>query len=284
VNQREAVLAQIRLVPPLPTVVLTIRRLLGESDVSFSELSRAIEGDPDLAAHVLRLANSAYFGFERAIGSVREAIVRLGTQRIYHLVIALSVAPLAQRPLAGYGLPAAALWEHSVATATGADGLAEVLQVPCPDHLLTAGLLHDVGKVVLAPFIEAEGTAVVQTALQQAASFDDAERQVLGADHAEVGALLLERWNLPPEIVAAVRWHHKPSQATEERTVTDLVHVADTLSLEAGIGAGIDAPYYHTCAQSVANLQLTPEVSANIGATMSAGVAELAGLFGMDAQ
>jgi len=284
VSQREAILSEIRLVPSLPTVVLKVRRLLRDPDVSFSELSRAIELEPDLPANILRLANSAYFGFQRTVGSVREAIVRLGTQRVYHLIIGFAVAPLARRPVEGYALPADALWEHSVATAIGAECLATALEISCPDHVFTAGLLHDIGKTVLGPFVKEHGEQIGQIAQEEGVPFDAAEQRALGIDHAEVGALLLERWNLPTEIVTVARWHHDPNQVAEDRTVTDLVHTADALNLAAGIGAGIDGLHYRACAESADNLKLTRKVNEAVVCRTMEGVAELTSLFGSAAE
>jgi putative nucleotidyltransferase with HDIG domain len=260
-----------------------LRRLLQNPDVSFDELGRTIELDPGLTANMLRLANSAYFGFQRTIGSIRTAIVRLGTQRVYHLVLGLSVAPLASKPVRGYDLPAGALWQHSVAVAVGAERLGQALKIKFPDYAFTAGMLHDVGKIVLGTFVEADGEAIGKIARQESVSFDVAEQRVLGIDHAEVGAMLLERWNLPSDIVQVGRWHHRPEEFEGDKTVTDLIHVADALCLGAGIGAGADGLHYRPSADAVERLGLTTETSEAVVCEMMEGMNELQGMFGVGA-
>jgi hypothetical protein len=124
--------------------------------VNFDQLARVIECDPGLTANVLQLANSAYFGWQGGIGSVRDAISRLGTRRIFQMVLCMSVAPLVRRPIRGYDLSADQLWEHSVAVAICAEKLAAGRRPSCQPHAFTAGLLHDLGKVLLGTFVEVD--------------------------------------------------------------------------------------------------------------------------------
>jgi putative nucleotidyltransferase with HDIG domain len=244
-TEKDRILATVKSVPSLPSVVMKLRKYLNDPDASFDELARIIQYDPGLTANVLQLANSAYFGWAGTISSVKEAITRLGTNRIFQMVLCMSVAPLVSKPIRGYDMDAGSLWEHSIATAVCAEQLAEALKLKGAEDAFTAGMLHDMGKVVLGTFVEVDDEPIREIVRSDNLAFNEAERMVLGIDHAEVAAVLLEDWQLPPEAVPAARWHHDPGKApAEHRQMVDLIHVADILCLNVGWGAGADGLQY----------------------------------------
>jgi len=241
VSEREAILARIQTVPSLPSVVIKLRQYLNEPDVNFDALARMIEYDPGLTANVLQLSNSAYFGWSRSIRTVKESIVRLGTNRIFQMVLCMSVAPLVRKPIKGYDMDSDGLWRHSISTAICAELVAAELELTCRGEAFTAGLLHDMGKIVLGTFVDIDDEPIKEIMRADHLAFNEAEQMVLGIDHAEVAAALLAAWNLPDDVSEAVRWHHQPSNAPENRReLADLVHVADVLCLEFGFGGGAD--------------------------------------------
>ena len=242
---RNNILAKVRTVPSMPSVVIKLRQYLSDPDVSFDELAKVIEFDPGLTANLLQLANSAYFGWSGKIKTVKDAITRLGTNRIFQMVLCMSVAPLVRKPVKGYDMESDGLWQHSIATAICAEELAKSLRISESDEAFTAGLLHDMGKILLGTFIEVDDKPIKDLVETESLSFNEAERQVLGIDHAEAAAELLQYWKLPENVVAAARWHHDPSQAEEKhRNIVDLVHVADILCIRMGWGIGTDGPLY----------------------------------------
>lgn len=244
-TEKKRILAAIKTVPSLPSVVIKLRKYLNDPDVDFNELAKVIQYDPGLTANVLQLANSAYFGWSRSITSVREAIARLGTHRIFQMVLCMSVAPLVRKPIRGYDMDAGGLWEHSIATAMCAEQLALALNHPEAEEAFTAGLLHDMGKVVLGTFVDVDDEPIKEIMASDGLSFNEAEYMVLGIDHAEVAGELLSAWNLPDNVVAAARWHHSPRQADKEhQALVDLVHVADVLCINVGWGMGEDGLRY----------------------------------------
>ena len=115
---RREILAKVHAVPPLPEVVFKLQKYCNDPNVSYPELAKVIEVDPGLTTSLLRLANSAYFGCERTIGSVQYAMTRLGLKRVYQMVLAVCVAPMTRKPIRGYDLTPAMLWQHAIATAT----------------------------------------------------------------------------------------------------------------------------------------------------------------------
>ena len=242
---RNNILAKVRTVPSIPSVVVKLRQYLSDPDVSFDELAKVIEYDPGLTANLLQLANSAYFGWSGRIKTVKEAITRLGTNRIFQMVLCMSVAPLVRKPVKGYDMESNGLWKHSIAVAVCAEQLAQILKIPNSEEAFTAGLLHDMGKILLGTFVEVDDEPIKDLVREQGVSFNEAERQVLGIDHAEAAAELLQYWKLPENVVAAARWHHEPEEADgNHRNIVDLVHVADILCIRMGWGIGSDGPLY----------------------------------------
>ena len=259
-NERAEILEKIGTIPPLPTASTEVIRLIHDPDVPNATLARTIEYDPSLTANVLRLANCAYFGFPRAVSTIREALLRLGTNKIFQLVVAATIGKMANLPVRGYDLSSGNLWDHLIGTAIASTKLAEAARIEAPDHTFTAALTHDVGKIVLGTFVEVNAPAIVGLALQERISFEQAEEKVLGIDHAEVGALLMERWNLPDYLVEVVRWHHQPQLSSDDPVAVNLVHVADVACMMAGVGAGIDALGYRPSNHAMSQLGLTISV------------------------
>ncbi|MBD3336967.1 MAG: HDOD domain-containing protein [Candidatus Eisenbacteria bacterium] len=280
-KRREKILAGVHAVEAIPTAAVSVLEALADPDVDLRAVAPKIEYDPGLTANLLRMVNSPYFGFHRKISSVREACIRLGIDKVRNLVIAAAVSPLARRPIKGYALPAGALWEHSVATAVATEKLSGILEIPPEPHTFTTAILHDIGKVVMGTFIEVNGDPILHLAKEQNVDFDDAERRVLGVDHAEVGAALLESWNLPHAIVDVVRWHHRPEEGPAGDRTLDIVHCADALSLMSGVGTGQDGLSYSISQEVTSRLGLTAEISERAICDTLTAMAEMRELFSL---
>ncbi len=243
-SRREEIIARMGSVPPLPTASIEVIRLVQDPDVPNSELTKVIEYDPSLTANVLRLANSVYMGFPQSVSSVREALLRLGTNRVFQIVLATTVGKMAKSSASGYDVSGSDLWDHLIGTAIGSMKIPEGLGLKVPDYTFTAALMHDIGKVVLGMFAEVDIKNIVAIAIKEKISFEEAERQILGIDHAEVGAYILHLWNLPECFVEVARWHHEPDNYSGDELAVPLVHVADITCLMAGVGTSIDALIY----------------------------------------
>ncbi len=280
-SSREAILKQIRKVPAIPVAATEVLTLLQDPDVKIGQLRRKIEFDPGLASNVLKLANSAAFGGAGSVSSIQAAIVRVGIRQLARLVTASAVAPVVRGEVRGYGVPAGGLWEHSASVALGVEALAEVLKVKLPEVASTAALLHDVGKMVLSTFVQVDAAPIAKLAFEKRVSFEEAEREVLGIDHAEAGAELLASWNLPDAVVEVVRWHHQPGKDAGERLALDLVNAADHVSIACGIGRGdADGLHYRPSSQVVSRLKLTTGAAEMVACRMLTGLDELRELFG----
>lgn len=269
-TMREEIIKKLDTIESIPATVTKVYKLLNKrEDVDFKELVRLIEYDPSLTTNILKYANSAYYGFKYKITSLHQALIRIGTDKIFDLVIAASVGPILKQGVKGYDLPRGKLWEHSVGVAIGTEQLAKELKIDAPGYLFTAGLLIDIGKIVLGSFINVNPQPIVELAFEKHIPFDVAERRILGIDHTEVGALLLERWGIPEEIVEVERWHHQPDRFEGDKTVVDLVHAADTLTMIAGIGGyGRDGLNYRPSAAVSERLGLSRKTNEKVIAEM----------------
>lgn len=243
-SRRDEILAKIKDIPELPTEAAKIAKLVRDPDFKMSELQQSIEYSPSLSANVLKMANSAYYAGPRSISSIREAIMRLGSDKIADLVMATGISSLTAKPVKGYQLSAGDLWEHMVTTAVATNHLADGLKIRLDNYAFTAALLHDIGKILLGSAIEVDAQPIMKLAFDEGLPFEQAERKILGIDHAEAGAALLESWNLPLELIEVVRWHHEPEKNERENTVLDLVHIANSLMMMSGMGRGEDGLNY----------------------------------------
>jgi HD-like signal output (HDOD) protein len=256
-SHREEIIASIASVPPLPSASAEVIRLIRDPRVPSGKIAQAIEYDPSLTTNVLRLANSAFFGFPRSVSTVRDALLRLGTNQVFQLVVAATVGKMTKTPVKGYDLSGGDLWDHLVGTALGSVKLGKTLKTHLPSYTFTASLTHDVGKVVLGTFVQVNAESIRELAYEKKLPFERAEETVLGIDHAEVGARLLEHWNLPEDITGVVRWHHQPEHYRgRDPVAADVVHVANAMCLMAGVGAGLDALSYRPSSHAMERLGL----------------------------
>jgi putative nucleotidyltransferase with HDIG domain len=279
VNRREEVQAKILAIEVMPAAAAKTAALLMDYESDISDIVKAIEYDPGLASNLLRMANSAYYGFREPIGSIRDAIVRLGTAQIYKMVVSWGFSTLAERSVPGYGLASGKLWEHAIGVAVGAEQLAATLNLGPSGHAFTAGLLHDIGKIALGTFVEVDIDSILDMVNGEEVSFEIAEQEVLGIDHAEAGGMLLDSWNLPATVVEASQWHHRPESLTEHSLVVDLVHVADTMCLMGGIGAGIEGTSYYTSREVASRLHLDTVAGDTIISEILTKLNNVCGLF-----
>jgi putative nucleotidyltransferase with HDIG domain len=219
-------LDKVEVLPLSPTLLPKLLPKLSDVDTNFDEVVEIIAFDPALTSKLLHICNSAYFGQESEVSSVAEAVSRVGYQAVYLLVAMINGSACFPYPSPA-GVDAAKLWRHSVVTAfnakfvgesTGADG----------NLLFTAGLLHDLGKVILGQE-QLPGAPELYRKPSDAASVAR-EHELFGCTHAEMGAALLERWKLPAQIIAAVRHHHEPKQAQDLERIAACVTVANFIA------------------------------------------------------
>lgn len=222
------ILAKVDSFPAMPGAGTQLLALLEEPDTTVSEIEEILRYDPGLTANILKLANSAYFGIPSKIGSLKQAVILLGLNRLIQLVVASCVSAVMDKAVDGYDLPAGDLWRHSVAVSIAAEALVKDKKKHGSKDVFTPALLHDVGKLVLGSFVREE-LKTIKGIAAKGVPFVVAENMILGTDHAEVGALILARWNLPAEVVNTVRWHHDPDSSDASDLQMDVVYLANLL-------------------------------------------------------
>lgn len=230
---------------------------LKDPNADFTRVAEVVKYDPGMTANILRIANSAYFGMPNSVTSLKEAFVRIGTKKLLQIIVANGIASRLNRPMPGYELQPDELLSHSIWVAVASEEFCLELQLPIPDTLFTAGLLHDMGKVVLDDFVKRDIEKIMDASKKQEQTFDIAERTVLGLNHADVGAMIIEHWGLPKELVDAAKWHHEPQNAKNSAKIVSIVHLANALACAAGVGTGRAAPVYQPGSYALEHLNMT---------------------------
>ncbi|ROQ90755.1 HDOD domain-containing protein [Desulfosoma caldarium] len=231
--------------PPFPDVVQKVMPLL-QRMAPVEDIETVIQYDQAIAAKVLALARSPHFRRTQQVRSLKEAIISLGQKALVEVILAACSARFQDDAVKGYDLREGELWEHAVGTAIMADRIAE--RVGSAERLTayTAGLLHDIGKTVLNQYVEhylgGDGprNPIVDIIKTRRQSFLEAERNILGIDHQELGGLIARRWNFPPAVVAGITYHHNPQDAEESHQVAAIVYAANRMVGAMGIGTGVD--------------------------------------------
>ncbi len=201
-----------RRLPPVSPAGLKLVGLLRDQKIGNDLVVSAVKEDPVLTAKLLRVCNAPGSGVREPVSSVEYAVLLLGHREIFQIVTALAFRELLNFPAVAYAAEGADLWRHSLLAASAA----ELAFPECPDlstdrsTAYTSALLHDIGKMIISQFLNDEALVAIRQRLAQGASASEAEKAVLGTDHAEVGAGLLHMWHLPAPIAEAVALHHQP--------------------------------------------------------------------------
>ncbi len=240
---KKRILKSIRDLPPMPQTVIKAREIMADPNSDFKSLARLFETDQAIAAKVLKLANSPYYGLGGRVSSIQHASVVLGQKTLGELITMGGTASLLSKSLEGYGLDAGALWKHSLAVAFGAKMIAELRQPALANDAFTAGLIHDAGKLILDKYI-AERWQLIEVFMgNEGATFLDAEKSILELDHSEAAFEVCGAWNIPKALTTAIRYHHNPTRS-HDNMLAYIIHVADAIAMMTGLGTGIDSTFY----------------------------------------
>jgi HD-like signal output (HDOD) protein len=225
----------------LPVVVQRLLVVVRDPTASVDAIARLLGTDQALAATVLRFANSAGSMPSRRIGRLSEAIARIGLGTLREVVLRACAAPMLDRGLPPYALPRRTAWRHAATTSEAARRLALLANVGPADEAAVAGLLHDVGKIVLTSVAPEATAEAVSVARRTRVPVWQAEMQVIGCHHGQVGGALLSAWGLPELVSGAVRFHHEPDLDFENTTnrLASVVALADAAAHAVGaVGSG----------------------------------------------
>jgi len=239
---KELVTGSIRLVS-LPEVCIRVNEMLDEPSVTAAELGHVISQDTSLTARLLKIVNSSYYGFQAKIETVSRAVTVVGLRELRGLVIAASAVETFSN-VPNEILNKVRFWRHSLYCGVIARLLAEECHVLHSERLFVAGLLHDIGKLIIAQRLPQETRMILLASESEQRSEVDVEKDFLGFDHAEVGGELMQAWNMPETLIESVAYHHQPQNAEKGLMETCLVHLANIFTDEAenGLDMSIETP------------------------------------------
>lgn len=224
--------------PPLPDTALKVLKMADDPAISARDIGHTISADIALTSQLLKIANSAYYGMPRKVSTVSEAVLILGMQALRNLALAAAACDTLKREMPGYCMAAGELWQHSIICAITAQLIARRTKAVRIEEAFVAGLLHDVGKVVLNIHVEHQFQAILALAELDAMPFHEAEKCVLGFDHAEVGAQVAEKWNLPSSLCSAIAGHHCLDRGSATPELTAIIYLANALCNAEGLPLG----------------------------------------------
>jgi len=239
----------INTLPTVPGVLKRLSNIIEKPRITIVEISTFISNDPALTTKVLKMVNSAIYGFPGRIASVSHATMLLGLNVIKGLLLGVSVFELMQKTMNG-------LYEHSLACAIASRVIAQKKNLKEPEEVSVAGLLHDIGKVILVLEFAQEYETAMKEANDKKLPIFEAEKNQFGATHADAGGWLAEKWRFPRNLIEVIEFHHRPALAKNAPMETAIVHVADLLVRARGFGfAGEDyVPEVNPVAYELLNL------------------------------
>ena len=201
-------LDHIKDIPTLPTIVFELNKLLRDPDTSIKTVCDTIEKDQAITLKILKLVNSAFYGFKSKISDLRNAVALLGYNAVRNAIVSLSVINSFPKRVTLMDFDITVFWKHSLAVAVTSKNIAQLSKKESPDNCFVGGLLHDTGKVILAQYFPELFETVWAALQEEQISFYESERKTLPIDHTKVGAHLAGKWQLPQGLVDTIRWHH----------------------------------------------------------------------------
>jgi putative nucleotidyltransferase with HDIG domain len=224
--------ARIENIISLPTVPVNLKRIsavIGKPGLTLDEIGRFVASDPALASKVLKMVNSAMYGFPGRITAVSYAVMLLGLNVVKGLLLGIAVFDIMEQTMRG-------LWAHSASCAVAARCIAVKKGIKDPEEFSIAGLLHDIGKVILVLEYQNEYEITMEIAAEAKITIFEAEKKVFSHGHAEVAKWLTEKWRFPRNLVEVIANHHRPALSKIAPLETAIIHVADIIVRARGIG------------------------------------------------
>ncbi len=215
--------------PTLPGIIARLGSLADNDKVSSQEVARVVSADQVLSAKVLRLVNSAFYGFPGRVSTVSNALILLGVNVVKSLAITSSIFEIMEKNAVG-------LWEHSMGVAVAANTISKALKLPDAEETATAALLHDIGKVIIKIKLQQDFSQLSALVDDKGYTMQEAEQSLLETDHAEIGGWLARSWLLPEKLIEPIAFHHNAEKSSAHQTKTAVVHLADVLIKASGFG------------------------------------------------
>jgi len=258
------VLDRIEKLPELFYVAVRVAKMLDDLDVDINQLSNIISLDQALTTQLLKLCNSAHYGFSRKIVTINDAVSKLGFKTIKSLVFVAISHGILNNAVKGYYLDKGELWKNSITCAVYSRYIAKISQYSDPETAFTAGLLRDIGKLMIHEYVGINYNAIVKIVNSEMISFSEAEEKVIGFDHCMIGSAVANKWNFPSVLVDAIKYHHNIRQAVldgcKDIKLVSIVHIADAATMMLGAGIGNDGMMYNIELKALEFLNISKQV------------------------
>jgi putative nucleotidyltransferase with HDIG domain len=215
--------------PTLPNIVLKVNNLLKDQNSSIKELGKTIETDQAMVTKILRLVNSTFYGFRSKIRNIPHAIIILGFNNVRNALVSVSIIKSFSEKKGFEGFEMKDFWKHSIAVAVISKYLSEETKLDAPDDCFVAGLLHDVGKVVLSQYFTELFGLVWKSIQEDGLSFYEAEKELLPANHVQIGAYLAKKWKFPASLIESMTYHHDIRKTVSNLDQLVIVHTANII-------------------------------------------------------
>ena len=225
---------------PIAQVALTVIRMIGDDNYSMKHIAKEVRQDQVISARAIRLCNSAFFALKVKIDTIDRALVMIGEKKLMQLVVSASLEDFFPDNEQGYSLCKGGLYRHAIGTAMVSEKLAEFTGKASSEKAYTAGLLHDIGKVVLDQYLAPLYPLFYRRTQIDGVNLIDVESDELGITHTEAGGRLAEHWSLPESLADTIQHHHHPEQATVDPELTHLVYLADLLMSRFLVGEELE--------------------------------------------
>jgi putative nucleotidyltransferase with HDIG domain len=225
----ENIIDQVQSLPTLPSLALDVMMMAENPESSLADIALILQKDPAIASKILKIANSAFYGYRRKVNNLQSALLILGLREVKTIVLGVSIVNLfkSSNPEEGYNHQL--LWMHSAVVAQIARSLAfKTSLFDLELEAFTVGLIHDIGKIVLDQFRHHDFLKVIQLVQQEGdLTFLEAENRILGVNHAQIGGWLAHKWLFPLELAEAIEYHHNPQESKHSHILASLTHMAD---------------------------------------------------------
>jgi HD-like signal output (HDOD) protein len=229
---------------PMPTVANRLLEMIEEPDSSMADIAQIIQYDPVMTVDILKICNSAYLGLKMPAESIKDAVNMLGTDQIIELALVKSSAQVLSGDRKGYGLEQGEMWRYSVSSAVIAKQVAVHLGLENKSTIFTAALIKDIGKIILEKYVRKDFQKINTLVKDSGYSFREAEKKVLGIDHAEMGALIGKIWKFSPRMIKLIHYHHFRDESMLDDKEIAAVYLADCICMMMGNGVGADGLSY----------------------------------------
>jgi len=226
-------------IPTLPDIVIEVNEMLQDYDTSIKKLSKIIEKDQAVVTKILRLVNSTFYGFRSRIRNIPHAVIVLGFNTIRNAVVSVSIIKTFSGEKAFGRLEITDFWKHSIGVAVTSRYLSEQTRLDSPDDSFVVGLLHDIGKIVLAQYFTGLFCEVWKLVKEERLSFFEAEQKLIPVNHARVGGHLAKKWQFPVSLIDTITYHHAIRKSVANLNQLIIVHTADNIVNICKVDSGI---------------------------------------------